>query len=158
TLPCETELLGRIDAKREEISQRVASSVEQGVLLQLHGLVSLFALSPFEIDVIIVCLAPELDTKYERLYAYLQDDATRRAPAVDLILNVLCRTREERSQARVFLLSSSRLFRYSLVQFIESDGPARPLLSRSLKLDEGIAHHILGGTDVDPRLAFCCRL
>lgn len=154
----EAELIRRIDEKREEITARVAASLEQGVMLYFPRFVTLFGLSPFESDVIVICLAPELDTKYERLYAYLQDDATRRVPGVDLTLNLLCRGQEERSAARSAFLSSSRLFRYSLLQFTDNSGSARPLLSRSMKLDEGIAHYLLGGKDVDPRIANCCRL
>ncbi len=154
----EAELIRRIDEKREEITARLAASLEQGVVLYVPRLVSLFGLSPFESDVMVICLAPEWDRKYERLYAYLQDDATRRAPGVDLILNLLCHTQDERAAARSAFLSSSRLFHYSLIQFADDSGLARPLLSRSVKLDEGIAHHILGGKEVDPRIASCCRL
>lgn len=33
-----------------------------------------FGLSSFDIDLPLIALAPELDRRYERLYAYLQDD------------------------------------------------------------------------------------
>jgi SpoVK/Ycf46/Vps4 family AAA+-type ATPase len=154
----EAELIRRIDDKREEITARVATSLDQGVALRLPQVAALFSLSPFEMDVFVICLGLELDVKYERLYAYLQDDATRRTLSVDLILNLLCRTQEERASARSVFLSSSRLFRYSLIHCIDSSGGARPFLSRSVKLDEGIAHHVLGGKGVDPRIASCCRL
>src|SRR5205085_8806598 len=38
-------------------------------------------LSPFDVDLIMIALAPELDLRYERLYAYLQDDVSRRRPS-----------------------------------------------------------------------------
>lgn len=154
----ETDLVRRIDKKREEITVRVRASLEQGVALRLPRLASLFGLSPFESDTIVVCLASEIDTRYERLYAYLHDDATRRAPSVNLVLNLLCRAREERFAARNTFLSSSRLFQYALIQFTDRESSARPLLGRSLWLDEGIAHHLLGGKEVDPRIAFRSRL
>ena len=81
------------------------------MLLRLPRVASLFGLNPFETDVVLICLAAELDVKYERLYAYVQDDATRRAPGVDFVLNLLCRAPEERTAARSAFLSSSRLFR-----------------------------------------------
>ena len=43
----------------------------------------------FEEQCILICLAPEIDRKYEKLYAYLQDDITRKKPSVDLILSLL---------------------------------------------------------------------
>jgi hypothetical protein len=50
----------------------------------------LFQLSPLDLDVLLICLAPELDLKYEKLYAYLQDDVTKKRPSVDLCLTLLC--------------------------------------------------------------------
>src|SRR5262249_51091010 len=47
-----------------------------------------FALSDFDLDAVVIALAPELDLRYERLYGYLQDDVTRRGPTVDLVLNL----------------------------------------------------------------------
>ena len=37
-----------------------------------------------------IALAPEIDLRYERLYAYLHDDVSRRHPSVDLALNLDC--------------------------------------------------------------------
>ncbi len=48
-----------------------------------------FDLTPFDLDVLLIALAPELDLRYERLYAYLQDDVTRKRPSVDLVLGSL---------------------------------------------------------------------
>jgi len=55
-----------------------------------------FHLSTFDLELIVIALAPELDLRYERLYAYLQNDVTRRRPTVDLALNLLCDSAEER--------------------------------------------------------------
>ena len=49
-----------------------------------NRLATLFQLTPSDCDVLLICLAPELDLRYERLYAYLQDDVTQRRPTVDL--------------------------------------------------------------------------
>jgi hypothetical protein len=43
-----------------------------------------FGLSPTEVGAVFVAFAPELDRKYETLYAYLSDDVTRRSATVDL--------------------------------------------------------------------------
>ena len=47
---------------------------QQGIFLSLPYVAQLFALSPFEVQTLVVCLAPELRRKYDTLYAYLQDD------------------------------------------------------------------------------------
>ena len=107
----DVELLDRISEKRASVTARVGASLEAGVALRLPHLASLFRLNQFEAHVIVICLASELDTKYERLYAYFQDDATRRAPGVDLVLNILCGAPDQRAAMRSAFLSSSRLFR-----------------------------------------------
>src|SRR5262245_3210609 len=40
----------------------------------------------FDIDVLLMALAPELDRRYERLYAQLQDGPAAGRPSVDLAL------------------------------------------------------------------------
>ncbi|WP_394325977.1 hypothetical protein [Methanosarcina horonobensis] len=37
-----------------------------------------FSLDPFEIDILLIGLAPELDLKYEKIYSYLQNDVTKK--------------------------------------------------------------------------------
>ena len=43
-----------------------------------------------EREVLVICLAAEVNLKYERLYAYLHDDVTKKRPTVDLVLRLLC--------------------------------------------------------------------
>jgi AAA+ superfamily predicted ATPase len=146
-----------IDAKEAEMTARVDSTLEAGVPLGLPRLARLFGLSPFEHDVLLLCLAPELDLKYERLYAYLHDDATRRAPTVDLVLRLLCRTPDERTTARESFLPGGRLSRYCLVEVARGETEP-PLLARPLRLDERIAQHLLGSAPLEGWLGSALRL
>ena len=50
----------------------------------LGRLAEVFGLSAAEVVAVVACLAPEVDPDYQALYAYLNDDASRRLPAVDL--------------------------------------------------------------------------
>ena len=56
----------------------------------LHWLQHTYDLSAFDIEVVAIALAPEIDRRYERLYAYLQENVTCTLPSVDLALNLLC--------------------------------------------------------------------
>jgi hypothetical protein len=71
------------------LQTRTQCSLAGGAELRLERLRSLFALERFELDVLLVCMGAELDVRYEKLYAYLQDDVTRKRPSVDLVLNLL---------------------------------------------------------------------
>ena len=104
-----------------------------------------FGLDALELDILLVALAPEIDPRYERLYAYLQDDVTRKRPCVDLILNLLSAGAEEKLAGRRHFLPASPLLRHQLLQLHEDPpGSHATLLSRYCKVDEGIVDYLLG--------------
>jgi hypothetical protein len=92
---------------QQQIARKSAIALEQGIHLALPHLARLFALTPFDIDTLLICMAPELDLKYEKLYAYLQNDVTRKHPSVDLILHLLCPSLEDKIPARARLLATA---------------------------------------------------
>jgi MoxR-like ATPase len=111
-------------------------------------------LAPFDVDVVLIALAPELDLRYERLFAYLQDDVTKKRPSVDLALNLLAPSAEARLTLRHRFLPSAPLLRHHLLQLFDDPSHAQPpLLSKYLKLDERVVDHLLGCDDPDRRLA-----
>jgi adenylate kinase family enzyme len=135
------------------IEQRRAESVKVGTVLLLPQLSAIFGLTPFEQDCVLVCFAPEVKRKYERLYAYLQDDIHRKKPTIDLLLRLLCATENERFGAYEKFQPNGRLVKYRLLEITDNSDDGRiPLLSRSLKLDDRIVSYLLGGTDIDNRL------
>jgi len=117
-------------------------------------LVRTFALSDVEQTVMLLALAPEVDLKYETLYAYLNDDVTRKWPTVDLAARVLG---PEACRADVVsaLGPNGALLRNRLIDAIE------PPVGRPSRLNVGFAMRPnvvrflsgdrLGGSDrVDP--------
>src|SRR6266511_1069374 len=118
-----------------------------------------FDLTPFDLDLLIVAIAPELDLRYERLYAYLQDDASRRRPTVDLALNLLCGSAGERIEARSRVAADAPLLRHRLLHLVvDPNQPHQPLLARAMKVDEQVLRLTLGESTLDPRLASCAEL
>jgi SpoVK/Ycf46/Vps4 family AAA+-type ATPase len=118
-----------------------------------------FGLSDFDMDVLLVALAPELDLRYERLYAYLQDDVTRKRPTVDLTLNLLCDSAGEKLARRAHFGPDAPLFRHGLLRlFKDAHQPQPPLLSHYVKPDEQITARLLGQEGLDSRLVEFARL
>ena len=118
-----------------------------------------FGLSYFDLDVIIIALAPEIDTRYERLYAYLQDNVTRRKASVDLALNLLCSTAEEKLKGRVHFAPDSPLVGKNLIHLIAEPNQLKPsLLSHYITLDAQIINLLLLQEGLDSRLATFCEL
>ncbi|MGV0025335.1 ATP-binding protein [Phormidesmis priestleyi] len=115
-----------------------------------------FELSTFDLSVVLLALAPEIDLRYERIYAYLQDDVTRKHPCVDLALNLLCPSVEVKMQQRDRFAASAPLMRHRLLDLIaDSTQVQPPLLSHALKLDEQVIRFLLGQQGLDSRLTFC---
>lgn len=143
----------RLEEIRKQIYRKKEKSLSLGIDLRLHRLQHLFGLSPLEVDTILVCLAVELDLRYERLYAYLQDDVTRRRPSVDLVLGLLAATPDEKYTARSCFYSCSPLFRHLLVAFVDDPGrPNPPLISKYLRVDGRITRFLLNNDSPDTRI------
>jgi AAA+ superfamily predicted ATPase len=119
----------------------------------LARLASHFDLSSFDVDLLVVALAPEIDLRYERVYAYLQDDVTRRRPSVDLALSLLCGSPEEKLARRIHLATHAPLVRFGLVDLVSEGSPAPPLLARPLVVDRQILGGLLGIDGLDERCA-----
>lgn len=142
-----------------EIRHRRAASLEKGIYLSLPHLSRLFHLTRFEEQCLTVCLAPELNRKYEKLYAYLQDDTTCKNPSVDLLSRLFCHTMQEELAVRMSFDVNAPLLRYRLLHMAEiSPGHPAPLLSRALKLDDRVTGFLLGSGSIDAQLKDIARL
>lgn len=128
----------------------------EGDVPRLERLRYAFGLSSFEVDVVVLALAPELDRRYERLYAYLQDNVNLRRPSVDLALQLLCESAVERIQGRDRFRADRPLIDNGIVHLAME--PGVPLLAASLKLNDQVVSFLLQDDRLDPRLAPYCRL
>jgi hypothetical protein len=92
--------LDHLAALEARIAEKKVASLREGIVLRLERLKELFQLSSFEVDALLICLAPELDLRYEKLYAYLQDDVTKKRPSIGLVLDLLSPSFEAKLAAR----------------------------------------------------------
>ncbi|MFW6695764.1 ATP-binding protein [Streptomyces sp. MAR4 CNX-425] len=132
---------GGLDVPGHEPRQPPAGSL-------LGTLADRFGLSPLDLDLLLVAVAPDLDARFERLYGYLNDDLTRRRPTVGLALE-LCGLAGAAS-GRFRLATGAPLVAGGLVAVTE---PERPPLSRVLVVPDRVTGHLLGSAQHDARLA-----
>lgn len=111
----------------------------------------IFGLSSIELDILLIALAPEISPRYERIYAYLQDDVRRRQPTVDLMLHLLYDSAEEQLMGRSRFRATHSLQRHGLIQLKGDD--LQPLPSREVFVTRRIAAFLLGETGLDETLA-----
>jgi hypothetical protein len=154
-LPGEQEaLIERALQSAQEYSHKIlAQAGEQGHKARLLKLAEFFNLSDFDLNILLVCLAPALDLRYERLYGYLQDDVTRKRPSVNLALDLLCPPGPERLLQLAHFDSQATLFRYRLLEKTPGPGGDKsPLLSQVLSVDESVVSWLLGRYQPHPEL------
>jgi hypothetical protein len=125
----------------------------------LAWLEDVFDLDQFDIQVLLICLAPEIDLRYGRLYAYLQDDINRAYASVDLALNMLCPTPQDKISQRSHFSPQAPLFRHHLLHLIPDPDPfGRHLLQNILRIDELVVRFMIGPAGLDSRLSRFCEL
>jgi SpoVK/Ycf46/Vps4 family AAA+-type ATPase len=139
--------IGRLNKLRRE------ESVRRGVELRLDRLQQNFGLDAFEVDILLICLAVEIDLRYEKLYAYLNDDVTKKRPSVELVLNLLAPSVEAGFDARRYFSADAPLFRSHLLALFEDPSqPHPPLLAKYINVDPRIARYLLNSDVLDERI------
>jgi AAA+ superfamily predicted ATPase len=152
-------LLGRETGKPLfQVKDDVLSIIFNENTSRLSRLQKIFNLSDFDLKLVLIALAPEVDLRYERLYAYLQDDVTRKRPTIDLVFNLLCASPDEKLMRREHLAANAPLARYGLLYLIPDPNQVEPpFLSHYLRLDGQVIQFLLGQTGNDRRLTAVCK-
>lgn len=153
-----TQLLHQAKAMRWQIEMRVRYSQSQNTILPLARLASCFELNEFEQQALVICLAPQIDARYEKLYAYLQNDIAKRYPSMDLILALLCQNLEARLQHRAAFHPLAPLRYWSLIDPVDAETGFSAGQS-FLRPDPRLVHYVLGDSSLDHRvLSYLCIL
>ena len=100
-------------------------------------------LDALDAAVLAVSAAPELHPRYGRLYAYLQDDVTRRLPSPRLVAHMLSGEQVETHDVLDCFAPDARLMRIGALRLLAPD-PALPLADRPIKLADRLAAFLLG--------------
>ena len=112
---------------------------------RLAGLSEAFGLTEFDLAVLVLALAPDLDRVFESCYGYLNDDVTRRRATVGLALD-LCGHDAWDPAARARFGAGAPLVEGGLLELEDAD---RPLLSRALRVPDRVVAHLLGDDTPD---------
>jgi len=150
---------GALAQARAQWQVRNDLSHQAGTRLLLNRLINCFELKPEEVDILLVALAPEIDPRYERIFAYLQDDVTKKRPSVDLVLNLLTDSFKEKLRLRHLLVDESKLIDSRLIVRF-SDGASREptLLGQYLRPTARLVEHLLDFPSLDDKLVGLAEL
>ena len=123
-----------------------------GADIRLRRLARSFELDRVDVDVLLTALAPDLDPRFERLYAYLHDDVSRRRASTGLALELAAGT----GSFLAIGIDRARLHPSRPLQaggLLVVDEMERPFLTRSLRVPDRVTLHLLGDDTVEPLLA-----
>lgn len=160
-LPAEPEnqeiatLTATIVRRRQEIDTRLQISQQ----LPFVRLRTLFALTPFECQILLLSVAAELDVRYETLYAYAQNDVTKKQPSIDLALKLLCEDFADYVVHLSIFAPDASLVRHQLVHLREYTAAHESAFpSHFLKADQRIVDFLLERDGIDQHLAAFAHL
>jgi hypothetical protein len=106
-------LTGPERAAEQELRDRAAAG---GFTLPLDQMADLLELSPTEQESLLLCVTPELDRAYERIFAYLLDDLNRRHACAELLLILTDSPGEDWLARRSIFSRVGRLRRLGLIR------------------------------------------
>lgn len=148
-----------ITQTRAKWQSRLEASHQKGIVVPFKRLCEAFHLTPIEEDILLIALAPELDPRYERFFAYLQDDVTKKRPSVDLALNLLTNSFREKLQLRHLLTDSSPLIQSRLlIRFTDGANREPTLLGQFLRPAPSVLEYLLGQVGIDTQLTSAAKL
>src|ERR1019366_1673304 len=130
-----------------------------GAVLRLRRLARAFELTPLDVELLLIVLAPDLEPRFERLYGYLHDDVSRRRASTGLALELCAGPKVAGNAVRPgigFGAGRSRLDPGApLVAggLVLVEDPERPFLTRSLRVPDRVTAHLLGVDAPDPIVA-----
>ncbi|MBB5068658.1 AAA+ superfamily predicted ATPase [Saccharopolyspora gloriosae] len=119
---------------------------------RLARLAADFGLDAWEVEFLLIALAPELDARFERLYGYLNDDVTRRRATAGMVLE-LCGMPTAGAD-RFRFAPGGPLIAGGLLEVQEPD---RPLLTRTVRVPDRVVAHLIGGDALDPAVRGLAR-
>jgi hypothetical protein len=149
------ELRRRRHGLGDQLQGRIYATLGKPDAPPFVRLIEQFGLDPFEQFCITATLALELDRNtYGKAYAFLQDDATRRNPSLEILLRLYEGRGETRRWETASAFDTSRPLRaWNLLRLPqrEEGEPSTPF-NRRLELDDRIARYLLQLNDLGPQL------
>src|SRR5690606_14304611 len=142
----------RVASAARALARDAAAAREEGVFLPLDHLREVFSLSPGETSILVACLAPDLDLRFERYYAYLQNDVARKRPCVQLLGRLFLEDAADYAALRHLFASSDSLVGQRLLE--PAAGSAEGgFAAFQPRVPENLLDFLLGvgGSGPDPR-------
>lgn len=142
----------------EDILQALTEPDQKIINLEaLSKLKEKLQLNDLEIKIILILFAPEVNAKYERIYAYLQDNLNRTYPTVQLLVSLLCETSLDTQELFNYFITPSKITMLHLIKFVPND-TSELLFQQPLRLSSSVRNYLLGDIHVEGTLEPYCHI
>lgn len=135
---------------RAELDALIESAVRQGAYLPLRHAAKAFDLAATEYDALLLALAAELDVRFGRLFAYLNDHVGHTRPTLGLALQLAGMSQPGVTSSPLDLIDRP-LLRDGLVE-LEGDGP---LPGRALRVSHSVARRLTSANQGEAESGGC---
>ncbi len=140
-----------LENKRAEIQKNLEESLASGNCVEYYKLASIFQLTEFEFQVLVIALAPLIDNRYSKIYGYLQDDISLADPTLHLLYQLFANGLQDVAYIRDVLSGSGNLATGKLIRLREPYANNAAIISYSI--DPRIADYLLGGHFIDSEIS-----
>lgn len=142
----------------DDILQELAELDKKMIDMEvLNRLKEKLHLNDLEVKIILIVFAPEINSKYERVYAYLQDNLNRVYPTVQLLVLLLCKTPIETQELFDYFIKPSKFTMLHLIEFTSSDSNEL-LFQQPLRLTSSVRNYLLGDIHLAGTLKSYCHI
>ena len=151
-----------INRYRKEIDRRVEAALKKGIRLRLVELKERFLLTETELNILVCCLAPDIDIRFDRYFAYLQNDVSKRRPTVQLLSGMFLGAVGERDTVlesrSVFNRETGILSKNLFNLDISGNKDEAPFPARQFTAADSVLDFLLGTGHLDAEVARIGRL
>jgi len=141
-----------MDDENKKIDNKILECADEGFIPPLMMLAEIFQLSAIEIDIILLCCATDVDLSFGKLFGYLHDNIAWRYPTINLMLQLLAKSIDQKMEIREMFSHNSPLIKYRLIEKINPEETI-PHGSRQYKVNERILSYLMGHNILDSKLS-----
>lgn len=120
--------------------------------LPLDVLSQIFGLTSFDRVILLLCLAPEIDSSFDRLYAYIQDDISRKYVTPSLVKSLFKTDKDFSLNMLSSFLPESPLFRFKLIEQKDANFFTGSWNSCPLQINARVASYLQGINRLDEKI------
>lgn len=142
-----------IEKAKQELEEQSRVLWKSNTPSALDALTQIFGLNASDRIILMLCLAPEIDPAFERLYAYVQDEVPRKYVTVHLALSLFATDREIGSILKQSFLPEAPLLKFKLIEREQSTQLASGWNSSPLRINPRMADYLQGINRLDESIA-----